>query len=267
MASYDLREELPQRNALLVELIGFSAIIGLWTLITEMEWIPVGILPSPLKVGRAIIEMNSQDALIANAVQSLKVNVLGLLEAVILGLPLGLAIGLNKYLRALCKRFIVVIRFLPLTILIGLFIAWFKLGDFMKIQFLATSIFLYLLPAVLQRVREVEDVYVQTVTTLGATKWQSVWYVFLPAVVSRSFDDIINLGAISWTYIVAAEMSDMYGGGLGALSYLAARQSRVDKLFGLVIIIILIGFLLDKVQLYLDKTLFAYKYANKEHGR
>ena len=153
-------------------------------------------------------------------------------------------------------------RYIPLTATTGLFIAWYGIYTNMKVQFLAFGIIVYLLPVVIQRVDEVEDVYVDTVYTLGATKWQTVKSVFIPAVLSKISDDIRVLVAISWTYIIVAELVNKQG-GIGDMIYTSARQSRIDKVFALLLLIIVIGFVQDKIFVFLDKILFPHKETSK----
>jgi NitT/TauT family transport system permease protein len=129
----------------------------------------------------------------------------------------------------------------------------------MKVQFLAVGIIVYLVPVVIQRVEEVEEVYEQTAITLGASIWQRIIYVFIPSVMSKIMVDIKVLVAISWTYIIYAEMVNATA-GVGKLAYLAQRQSRYDKMYAIMLIIIAVGFLQDKLFEFLDKKLFPYKY-------
>jgi NitT/TauT family transport system permease protein len=132
----------------------------------------------------------------------------------------------------------------------------------MKVSFLAVGIFVYLLPTVILRVDEVKEVYVQTVKTLGASRWQVIKTVFIPDVLSRAFDDIKVLAPISWTYIIIAEMINKTG-GLGSMAYLFGRQSRADKAFAILVIIIFIGIVLDKIFTGLDRLFFPHKYVTK----
>jgi len=48
-------------------------------------------------------------------------------------------------------------------------------------------------------------------------------------------------------------------GGVGAMIFTAARQSRIDKVFAILFIIIIVGFIQDKLFQALDKQLFPYK--------
>jgi NitT/TauT family transport system permease protein len=49
-------------------------------------------------------------------------------------------------------------------------------------------------------------------------------------------------------------------GEIGSLAFLCTRQSRIDKVFAVLIIIILVGFLQDKLFETLDRKMFPYKY-------
>ncbi len=257
---FKLRGELSKKVALSIEIIGFFVLLLIWSLITGLELIPSSMLPSPFKVITSFGELHNENALIRNLAFSIKINILGYLEAIAISIPLGFVIGLFPVCREMFKRPIDAARFLPLTALTGLFIAWFGIDTSMKVQFLSFGIIVYLVPVVIQRIYEVENVFCDTVYTLGATSWQTIRYVFIPAVCSKVFDDIRILVAISWTYIIAAELVNKSDGGIGALAYTCARQSRVDKVFAILLVIILVGFLQDKFAGYLDKMFFPHKY-------
>jgi NitT/TauT family transport system permease protein len=260
---FQLRGKLPKQTKTLIGIAGTVIMLVVWTAITEGGFIPQSILPSPLKVVTSFGALHYNDALVRNAAFSLYLNFLGLLEAIALAVPLGFIIGLFPVFRAMSEGYITAGRFIPLTAVVGVFIAWFGIETNMKVQFLAFSIFLFLLPVVMQKVDEIEEVYVQAVTTLGASQWQTIKLVFIPTVISRVFDSIRVLAALSWTYIVVAEMVNANGGGVGALCYISARQSRIDKVFAILLTIVLIGFIQDRILLYLDRMLFPYKYLKK----
>lgn len=217
------------------------------------------ILPTPKMVVEAFPELVSQDKLLPNTLQSIWINVQGYLWAVILSIPIGFLIGLMPVARGLFSKQVDALRYLPLTALTGLFIIWFGIESEMKVAFLAFGIIVYLLPVVVQRIFEVEEVYTTTVFTLGATNWQTIRTVYIPSVMSRVIDDIRVLTAISWTYIIIAELLNRQG-GIGALIYIKARQGEIPKVFAMLIVIVLIGFMQDRFFVWMDRRLFPHKY-------
>jgi NitT/TauT family transport system permease protein len=160
------------------------------------------------------------------------------------------------------KKVLDALRFIPLTAVTGLFIVWFGIETNMKIQFLAFGIMVYLIPTVVQRIGETQEVFVQTAFTLGANKWQIIKHVFIPDVLSKISDDARILTAISWTYIIVAELVNKTD-GIGSLAFTAARQSRIDKVFAILVVIALIGFIQDKLFVLLDKQIFPFKHIGK----
>jgi ABC-type nitrate/sulfonate/bicarbonate transport system permease component len=217
------------------------------------------ILPSPGSVLISFKELHFNDFLVRNTLYSIKLNVLGYIYAIIISIILGFIIGLIPFFKSMFSRYVEAIRFLPLTALTGLFIAWFGIETNMKVQFLAFGIIVYLLPVVVYRISQIDNIYLQTAYTMGASDWQLFRRIYWPFVTSKIFDDIRVLTAISWTYIIVAEMVNKTG-GVGALLWIVSRQSRLDKVFALLIVIMIIGVLQDRLFIWLDKVLFPYKH-------
>ena len=218
------------------------------------------IVPLPAEVLVSYPHLVEKDSLLGNALRSIWLNFQGYFWAVLLCVPIGFVVGLFPLFRGLFSKPVDALRYLPLTALIGVFIIWFGIYDEMKVAFLAFGIIVFLLPTVIARIDEVEEVYLQTAFTLGASKWQTIKSVYFPAVMSRLLDDIRVLTAVSWTYIIVAEYINKDGGGLGALIYIKRRLQQVPDMFAIILVIVLIGFLQDQIFAYLSKRLFPYKF-------
>lgn len=257
---FELRGRLDKKTELILTITGFSIILLLWIILSGFKIVSPHLLPPPWMVLASYPELHFKDALVRNLLYSVYLNVMGYVEATFISIIIGFAMGLCPLLRGLFSRIVTSTRFVPMTAVTGLFIAWFGIETNMKIQFLAVGIMVYLLPVVIQRIDEIEEVYEQTAITLGARAWQRIFFVYVPHVLSRISDDIRVLVAISWTYIIVAEMINSSAGGIGALTFLAFKQSRVDKAFAILIVIGIIGFLQDKTFEMIDKKAFRYKY-------
>jgi NitT/TauT family transport system permease protein len=247
--------------------IGFGIILLVWILLTagsDPIMKPVA-LPSPLRVLQAFPKLLYENNLIQNVGFSIGINLSGYLEAILITLPIGFCIGLFKYARWGFQRQIDALRYIPLTAVTLLFIIWFGIETDMKVHFLAFGIIIYMLPVMIQRIDEVDDVYLKTAHTLGATDWQVFKTIYFPSVVSRLSDDIRVLTAISWTYIIVVESINSNQGGIGTAIYsIGQRQVQSDKLYALLFIIMLIGVIQDRIFIWLDKQLFPHKYQAKE---
>jgi NitT/TauT family transport system permease protein len=257
---FEIRGTPSQRMSTALQVAGILALLSLWACICATGLVGPRILPSPLAVIQTIPDLHFKDAMVRNLLYSCFLNLMGYLEAIAICLPLGFMIGMFPLFHGMFSKSVDSIRYLPLTALTGLFMVWFGIENTMKIQFLAFGISVYLLPVVVQRVRDVPVLYQQTAFTLGATKLQMLRTVFFPHVRSRIVLDIQVLVAISWTYIIVAEMMNNTG-GIGGLLYGSARAGRTDKTFALLAVIILVGYVQDKIFLGLDMLINPHKYS------
>ena len=263
---YKLAGELTKRQKNILMVVGLLIFLLIWSVLTlgTSPVIPRAIFPDPLRVFNAFGELYEKNDLVRNLSKSIGLNFGGYIKAVAYAVPIGFLIGLVPFFRGAFQKLIDAIRFLPLTALTGLFIIWFGIYAEQKINFLAFGIFIYLLPIVIQRIDEVDDVYIKTVHTLGAGYWGTIFTVYLPSVISKLSDDIRILTAISWTYIIVAETSADQG-GIGSLIYKAGqRLGRVDITIACLIIIMIVGVFQDKTFAYLDRKIFPFKYQLKE---
>jgi NitT/TauT family transport system permease protein len=204
----------------------------------------------------------SEDNILTNSLYSIGLNLSGYVKAISLAIPLGFIIALFPITKYMFNKYIDAMRYIPITGLIGVFIAWFGIGFEMKSNFLTLGILVYLLPVIVQRVYETERVHLDTVWTLGANSWQLFTKVYFPSVMSKVFVDIRVITAISWTYIIIAEMA-YNEGGLGSMIYLASRQGRIDVIFAILIFIVFIGLMQDQLFQLAERKIFKYKFEKK----
>jgi NitT/TauT family transport system permease protein len=258
--------EVDKKTALAVNILGWVLLLFFWWLIPTMGWIKPTILPSPIDVLLCFKTLFVERNLLFNTGYSIFINLGGYLQAMAIAIPLGFMIGLIPFFRHLVSKQIEAIRFTPLPATTGIFMALFGIGLGVKVEFLAFGIFVYLLPAIAQRIKDIETddhlkALQQTMWTLNASPWMMLKHFYIPSVLSRFSMDVINLVAVSWTYIVIAEMVNAQG-GLGSMIYMAtSRGSHVDQLYAILLLIIFIGFVQDKLLKLLDRKLFKFKYA------
>jgi NitT/TauT family transport system permease protein len=260
MNLFEIRGKLSGSISIVLQIVGIVFLFFIWWVLAATRLVSEQLLPSPIAVIGSLPQLHFNDALVRNLGYSMYLNVLGYVEAILICLPIGFIIGMFPFFRGLLSKQVDAIRFIPLTAVTGIFIAWFGIDDVMKVQFLAFGIIVYLLPVVVQRVEEVPIVYQQTAFTLGASRWQQFTTVFFPHVIGQLINDVRVLVAISWTYIIVAEMLNKTG-GIGGLLFTASRQGRMDKVFALLFVIILVGFIQDKIFEWFDRVLFPYKYS------
>jgi NitT/TauT family transport system permease protein len=248
-----------KKNLSLLQIAGWITLFIIWYLITNYGLINTHVLPTPQKTWNAFKEMRRDDDLGKNILFSVRINLLGYLKCIVGAIIFGFAIGLNPRIRKMFSHQVSALRFVPITAMMGIFIAISGLTINTKINFLAFGIWVYLVPVVVQRIDEVSATHLQMMKTLGASAWQTLIHVQWRSVISRLSDDIRILVGISWTYIIVAELAGIQG-GLGSLIFLGERQSNVGKVYAVIFIIIAIGIVQDALFKLFDRLFFKFKY-------
>jgi len=260
---FKLGGSLTKSDDNILSFVGFAFIIILWQTIIQIGGISNTIFPSPFKVITAMIELFKDYNLAGNLWYSIKLNFYGYIEAIAIAIPLGFLIGLFPFFNGMFSKWVGAIRFLPLTAVTGIFIGIFGIALDMKVHFLSFGIIIYLLPIFVSRVGETDMVHRQTIWTLGASKWQTFRYVYFPSVMSKIFKDIKIIVAVSWTYIIVAELiaKDL---GVGALIATSAKQSRTDMVFATLVWIIVAGYLNDVMFNTAEKIFYPYNFESSQ---
>ena len=253
----------------IISIIGAFIIILLWHFIAIYEIIPTNILPDPFKVISSISTLIIDNHLFSNIWYTVKLNLSCYVYAILLSFPIGFIIGLFPITNILFGKYISAIRFIPLPSITGIFIAIFGLTFGMKVWFLTVAIMIYIIPAVVNKINDIQNpanekdnVYLQTAQTLGMTSWQKFRYVYFPYVTSNVAETCIDLLAISYSYVVIAEMiyKDGLISGMGALINTMVRQSQMPEVYALIFLIIIIGCIQDFVFKKIVRLIFPYKY-------
>jgi NitT/TauT family transport system permease protein len=253
-----VREVLTRQRTRALAATGIAVFLALWCLLTYGGFVPAVILPSPTAVLRAFPTLHFEEALVRSAGYSLYRVTMGFGLAALVAIPLGLLMGTFPAVQAFCAPILDPLRFLPISALVPLTIVWFGIEESQKIVFLFLGIVVYLLPLVVEAVEHVDEVYLQTATTLGASRWQLVSQVLIPGSLPAIGEALRVMNGIGWTYVILAEVINApYG--LGALITVAGKRSHVDQIFALVIVILLIGVATDQIIRLFNKSFLTWK--------
>ena len=254
----EVRGVVTRHRARTLGLVGLATFFGGWCALSYGGIIPLIILPSPTEVVKAFPVLHFEEALVRSAVASLYRVMAGFVLSAVVAIPLGLVMGTFPPVKHFFAPILDPLRFLPISALVPLFIVWFGIEDLQKIAFLFVGTFVYLLPLVIEAVENVDDVYLQTATTLGASKWQLVRHVLVPGSSPAIGEALRVMNGIGWTYVILAEVINApYG--LGALITVAGKRSHVDQIFALVLVILVIGVVTDQIIRFLNKQAFFWK--------
>jgi NitT/TauT family transport system permease protein len=255
---FALRSPLPRPTALALGFVAPTAVLGAWCLVSYGGFAPPDFLPSPTEVVRGTLQLFLQYDLGSAVWISTRRILMAFALASSLALPLGVLMGAFEPINRVFEPIVAPLRYMPISAFIPLLILWFGIYESQKIAFLFLGVFVYLLPVVVSAIRAVPEELVQTALTLGASRWQVLRSVLLPAALPEIFDSFRVMNAISWTYVILAEAVNPEH-GLGYMVELARTHQKASWSFAGLLVIGGIGLLTDGLIRAASAVLFRWR--------
>src|SRR5258706_441930 len=175
---------LGEGSSLVMSLVSIAAMLALWFTATHAGWIKPLFLPKPEAIWTAFWQAVDGDldnhTLLLNLLWSLYRVFSAFLLAVVIGIPVGIAMGVSRFARGIFDPPIEFYRPLPPLAYLPLMIIWFGIGEQAKIMLLFLAIFAPVALSARAGVRSVSQEQIQAALSMGATRDQVVRHVILP---------------------------------------------------------------------------------------
>lgn len=240
----------PTRTLSLGTISGLSlaSLLLLWWAVTAVGLIEPLFLPSPQAVLARGWRLLGEGYMDASLWQHLGASLgrigLGLLAAVLLAIPLGIAIGRNRIVRGIFDPLIEFYRPIPPLAYLPLIVIWCGIGELSKVLLIFLAIFAPIVIATATGVRNVDPTKLRAAQSLGATQAQLIRHVILPGALPEILTGVrIGLG-VGWSTLVAAELIAAQR-GLGFMVQSAAQFLVTDVVIFGILVIALIAFALE----------------------
>lgn len=223
-----------------------AALLLLWQAAASLGWMPSQILPSPLQVAHAAVEMAGSGELQANVSVSLQRIALGALLGVLAGLALGSLLGASDRAQALLGPTLRALFAVPSLGWIPILVLVFGIDEIVKVLIISKAVLVPVTIATSQGLRDVPQRYLEVARVLRLsrlTRWRRlVWPASLPAVVSG-----IRLGlGHAFIALIVVEMLAATE-GLGYMMVWGRKIFQLDIVVASMITVGAAGFLLDRL--------------------
>ena len=229
-------------------LLVLVAAVALWSLVSASHIFPPFAVPSPLAVWRAFALTWThgylQETMGQDIVASLLRVAIGFVSAVVLGVPIGLAMAESSLVHRVLDPFLQLGRPIPPLAYIPLFVVWFGLGEFPKVLLILVGTLPVIVISTIGGVRSVPPQRYEVARSLGATRRQLFTRVTLPSVLPEVFTGMRVGVGVAWGTLVAAELIAA-SVGLGWLVEQAANQLQTAIVVAAIIVIGLLGYAME----------------------
>jgi NitT/TauT family transport system permease protein len=227
-----------------------------------------GVLPTPDRAWRAWkvwafgstgLSLNPYSGTwLANLVFSAERVGKGFLAAILVAVPVGLAIGWNRIASGALDPTVQLLRPIPITAWLPFSIAVFGIRDMGAVFLIALGAFYPIVVNTAQGARDVERNLIRAAMMMGAGRWTVLRRVVFPASLPSIFTGLrIGLG-IAWTAVIVAEMVAVKS-GLGYVLWDAYYVGRMDVVIADMASIGLLGLASDRVILLIERWALTWR--------
>ena len=242
-------------------LLGIASPIVLlvvWEIAARLHFIDTRFFPAPSSVIAVMIDMLWSGELIANTLVSLRRLALGALIGGVPALVLGIAMGLNRWVRAVFDPLIAATYPIPKSAILPLALLIFGLGEASKIFMVAVGVFFPVVINSTTGVLGISQIYLDVGRNYKANRWDTFWTIALPGalpVIMSGFKLGIGIGLI---LIAIAEMIGAKS-GLGYMIWTAWETFSVEQMYVGLFMIAIIGFVLTVALNELERLIIPWK--------
>ncbi len=230
---------------------------GVWLLATETGAVNQLLVPAPQKVLSALYELFVERGFVLDVGISIGRVVTAFLGAALLAIPLGVMMGTFPAMEAIFNPFVSAWRYLPAPSFIPVLLMWFGTGEAPKLALLFLGVVFFLTTLVMDHTKTVRSELIETALTLGARRGVVVRSVILPAVLPNIVVSMRQMLAVTWTYLVIAEIVASTT-GIGAMMMRARRFLHTDEILAGIVVIGALGLTFDYLFARLHRLLFPY---------
>lgn len=253
----------PRRNrrgvsARLISATTLLALLAAWAASAELQLVPPVFLPSPAAVWAKFVTVARDGFVDATLLQHVAASLwrvfAALVAAIVIGVPVGLAIGISRIGRGVFDPLLEFLRPVPPLAYLPLIVIWFGIGEPSKILVIAIAMLAPVALSTAAGVRGVSRERTDAARSLGATRRQVVRHVILPSALPSILTGLrIALGA-GWSTLVAAELVAATR-GLGFMIQSAAQFLVTDVVVMGILVIATIAFALEFVIRRVERAL------------
>ena len=241
-------------KARLVAVALLIVLLGAWELFARQSGVSALVLPAPSAVAAALWTGLASGYFWPHIVSTLQALVLGLAAGAAIGLLAGMALAEFEFLDRVLTPYVVVSQVVPKLALAPLFVLWFGFGMLPTVLITALICFFPLMENTLTGLRQVDAQRLQLFQMLGATRMQTLLRLKLPTGLPAILAGLRVAVVLALVGVVVAEFMGA-SKGLGAVIIAAQGMMDTTLMFAALVLVAVIGLLLYQLCLVLERRL------------
>ncbi|MBO6814975.1 MAG: ABC transporter permease [Rhizobiaceae bacterium] len=256
-----LRKPVSSRQSLISAIFIWVLFFAVWEGVARAGLVNSLLVPSPHAIVTTLVDMLINRDFVYDILISIWRVVLSFGIACSVAIPLGIMMGAFPAVEAVANPFVSAWRYLPAPSFIPILLMWFGTGETPKLALLVIGVIFFLITLIMDHTKQVRKELIETGLTLGGDRWTIVRTIILPSVMPNILTAMRQMLAVTWTYLVIAEIVASTT-GIGAMMMRARRFLHTDEIMAGIIVIGALGLTFDILFRKLHRWLFPYL-----HGR
>ncbi|SOD99399.1 ABC transporter permease [Blastococcus haudaquaticus] len=228
------------------------ALLGLWELAAQAGWVNPVFVPAPSRIAEAGYDMLQDGGLLEATGETTVRALLGLLLAIVVAVPVGMLIGASRIADEVTRPSLEFFRAMPTVTVIPALMILVGIGHTLALVAIMFAAVWPILLGAVHGVRGIERTLVDVARVHRLGPVAATLKVRLPAALPGIVTGVRISLAIALVVALVAEM--MTGnGGLGSLVIEARSRYRSADVFGIVVVMGVVGLLLNSGMVWLEK--------------
>jgi ABC-type nitrate/sulfonate/bicarbonate transport system permease component len=225
-----------------------GSVLVAWEVLSRLNMVSPVFFPPPSAIWEALFDILRTgfygSTLLENLLDSVGRVTVGFIAAVVIGIPLGLAMARSDTIYDIVDPILEFIRPVPPLAYIPLLVVWFGIGELPKVILIAVGTLPMVVFSAVAGVRGTPVQRVSVARCFGASEWQVFWHVYLQSSLPEIFTGLRVGVGIAWSSLVAAELIAAQA-GLGWMIEISGRELQVAYIFIGIVLIGALGYLMD----------------------
>ncbi|MBS0219640.1 MAG: ABC transporter permease [Proteobacteria bacterium] len=238
-------------------LTGVAGAVLLWQLVLSVALVDPRLMPAPLAVFQAAVEMAASGELFQHIAASVARALSGLVIGSAIGIAFGIFTGRVAVFGFLMEPIAQLFRSIPAIAFVPLAIIWFGLGEQSKLFLITFGVFFPVWINTLMGVKSIRPVYIRAARSLGVSRRQLLRLVILPAALPYIITGVRISVSIAYIMLAAAEMAGART-GLGQLIQESYLVFRTDRMLVGIIMLGILGLISDRLFMMGVRRLFPW---------
>jgi taurine transport system permease protein len=223
-------------------LLPFAVLVLIWWAVKVGADLSDQILVTPLAVWNAFLHLAAYGVLAEYASTSLRMIGTAAVISMLVGVPIGFAVGVNRYAAHALEGFLRFLQSISGIAWLPLAIIWFGFSHTTTLVIVIYSLIVPIIFNTMIGVRAIPENYTLALRSLGAGRLRLVTDVYLPGALPSI---VVGMG-YGWRALIAAEML-VRKGGLGDLIFGARTFNQIDRIITGMIIIGCLYIVIDRL--------------------